>query len=294
MDPSALFEQTINDVSNLQAEFKYLLEEIKNHDNSIYDMKSHYNKLDSDIQKFIKQNGSLKEYPKEAEVTKQIKNEMEKAKDIQKIKAMKANTMLYLITKHLKKLEKGVELLEDDGLLVPLEEELDSDMETSRGASIASATSTEKKRKASTPLGTTGENTKKKRQTNRLSSNKLENTKSNIKEDIRPPNGVGSTEGAESTSLATKNSEVYGLGDISSANIFTGMNNGGDEEEDKTLYCFCQSVSYGEMVACDGANCKYEWFHYGCVNLNEPPQGAWYCPDCRQELAKNTLKKKRS
>lgn len=63
-----------------------------------------------------------------------------------------------------------------------------------------------------------------------------------------------------------------------------------NEEEDKTLYCFCQRVSFGEMVACDGPNCKYEWFHYDCVNLKEPPKGTWYCPECKIEMEKNKLK----
>jgi len=34
------------------------------------------------------------------------------------------------------------------------------------------------------------------------------------------------------------------------------------------------------MVACDGTDCPYEWFHYECVGLTEPPTGVWYCPDC--------------
>lgn len=38
-----------------------------------------------------------------------------------------------------------------------------------------------------------------------------------------------------------------------------------DEEggEDKRLYCTCQQVSYGNMVACDDGDCPYEWFHWG-------------------------------
>lgn len=65
-----------------------------------------------------------------------------------------------------------------------------------------------------------------------------------------------------------------------------------NEKEDQNLYCFCQRVSFGEMVACDGPNCKYEWFHYECVNLTEPPKGTWYCPDCKQEMSKKLKKKK--
>lgn len=57
----------------------------------------------------------------------------------------------------------------------------------------------------------------------------------------------------------------------------------GDEDEDnedKTLYCFCQKMSYGEMVACDNAECAYQWFHLPCVNLKPPLPEVWYCSDC--------------
>lgn len=46
-------------------------------------------------------------------------------------------------------------------------------------------------------------------------------------------------------------------------------------------YCYCQNVSYGQMVACESGNCPYEWFHFECVGLTEPPKGEWICPDCR-------------
>ena len=38
-----------------------------------------------------------------------------------------------------------------------------------------------------------------------------------------------------------------------------------DEEngDDKRLYCYCQQVSWGNMVACDDSDCRYEWFHWG-------------------------------
>ncbi|KAJ3309346.1 Histone acetyltransferase complex subunit [Boothiomyces sp. JEL0838] len=32
------------------------------------------------------------------------------------------------------------------------------------------------------------------------------------------------------------------------------------ETEDEQLYCTCHQVSYGEMIACDGKNCMYEWY----------------------------------
>ncbi|KAI4365344.1 hypothetical protein MLD38_021337 [Melastoma candidum] len=51
-------------------------------------------------------------------------------------------------------------------------------------------------------------------------------------------------------------------------------------DPNEPTYCFCNQVSYGEMVACDNPDCKIEWFHFGCVGLKERPRGKWYCSDC--------------
>jgi len=51
---------------------------------------------------------------------------------------------------------------------------------------------------------------------------------------------------------------------------------GDDEEEDvgnEPTYCFCNGVSYGEMVGCDSENCEKEWFHLECVGLKVAPKG---------------------
>lgn len=63
----------------------------------------------------------------------------------------------------------------------------------------------------------------------------------------------------------------------------------GNDNDDSQVYCFCQQVSYGEMIACDDSECIFEWFHYGCVGLKAPPNGKWFCSDaCRTR----SLKKK--
>ncbi|GAA5830149.1 hypothetical protein JCM11251_006897 [Rhodosporidiobolus azoricus] len=56
----------------------------------------------------------------------------------------------------------------------------------------------------------------------------------------------------------------------------------GDDEQDKTLYCFCQRVSFGEMIACDAPDCEHEWFHLPCVGLKSIPDGRWFCDECRR------------
>ena len=50
-----------------------------------------------------------------------------------------------------------------------------------------------------------------------------------------------------------------------------------EEEEavadDEPRYCYCNGVSYGEMVACDAEGCTKEWFHLECVGLRVAPKG---------------------
>jgi len=51
----------------------------------------------------------------------------------------------------------------------------------------------------------------------------------------------------------------------------------GEEEEEEEngeeelTYCYCNGISYGQMVACDGKECQREWFHLECVGLAEAP-----------------------
>jgi len=49
-------------------------------------------------------------------------------------------------------------------------------------------------------------------------------------------------------------------------------------------YCFCNRVSFGEMIGCDNQNCQIEWFHIECVGITSEmlrsTKEKWYCPDC--------------
>lgn len=62
------------------------------------------------------------------------------------------------------------------------------------------------------------------------------------------------------------------------------MEENGDQE-DEQVYCFCQKLSYGEMVGCDNEDCRYQWFHLSCVNLKPPLPDQWYCPECAPKFA---------
>eukprot|EP00808_Paulinella_micropora_P011448 g18471.t1 len=51
-------------------------------------------------------------------------------------------------------------------------------------------------------------------------------------------------------------------------------------ESSEEVFCTCRKPSWGDMVGCDGENCRYEWFHFECMGLRRKPKGKWYCPDC--------------
>lgn len=54
-------------------------------------------------------------------------------------------------------------------------------------------------------------------------------------------------------------------------------------DPNEPLYCICQRVSFGEMIACDNTRCPIGWFHMECVHLTAPPKGTWYCDSCKSK-----------
>jgi inhibitor of growth protein 3 len=79
----------------------------------------------------------------------------------------------------------------------------------------------------------------------------------------------------------------------SSLNLFDDETNGGFDSSnvltnfpgqaiDERRYCFCNEMSYGDMIACDNPTCRREWFHYPCVGIVTPPKGKWFCAECTQ------------
>ncbi|KAG9313958.1 hypothetical protein JVU11DRAFT_4732 [Chiua virens] len=57
----------------------------------------------------------------------------------------------------------------------------------------------------------------------------------------------------------------------------------GEGEGDDRTYCFCDGVSYGEMIACDDEDCEREWFHLSCIGLASVPDGSWFCNVCKNK-----------
>ncbi|KAG6005318.1 hypothetical protein E4U21_000233 [Claviceps maximensis] len=81
--------------------------------------------------------------------------------------------------------------------------------------------------------------------------------------------------------------------DTDASSSMQGDDDEGEIDADEPTYCYCNSVSYGEMVACDADGCEREWFHLACVGLKVAPgsKTKWYCEDCKDPAWKFGRKK---
>lgn len=100
----------------------------------------------------------------------------------------------------------------------------------------------------------------------------------------RAPSAEAENEGA---------AEAAAAGGAAAGSADGGPAPGPPVENDGTepVYCLCNRVSFGEMIACDNPECLIEWFHYDCVGITQQPKGKWYCPECAKHQHKGHPKK---
>ncbi|CAN6627378.1 chromatin modification-related protein Yng2p [Trichomonascus vanleenenianus] len=279
MDAATVLEQYVSDLVNLPAELAHILEEIGDRDLKFYDTRKRIQQRDNQIHKFIRAHGSLAENPKEGPSYPKIRADFEKAMQLQQQKCDLSNTGLYIIAKHLKRLDDDINKLQNENMLAPPPPAAESSPEPevtrsrsaarSRAQSIAASSAIAgEKRSSPAPSrgGTPAARLPKRQKTASVAAR--ESTLSDSE--------------AESTSPAlVRNKNQLHLDQLQLPQF-------GEEEE--TLYCTCQQVSFGNMVACDNPDCQYEWFHYACVGLTAPPSGTWYCPTCTKERKERDFK----
>jgi hypothetical protein len=102
--------------------------------------------------------------------------------------------------------------------------------------------------------------------------------------------GAGSMSAPQASNAALTSMRAQALGDDASS-----VGGEAGEVEDEPTYCYCNGVSYGEMVACDNEGCVKEWFHLGCVGLKVAPKGnGTYLPLCEAKSFPYWKRKARS
>ncbi|EAS36244.3 PHD finger domain-containing protein [Coccidioides immitis RS] len=95
--------------------------------------------------------------------------------------------------------------------------------------------------------------------------------------------------GAGNTGTAAATARQLALAAANAAEDEDSSRHGDDEDDEGELrYCYCNQISFGDMIACDMENCPREWFHLSCVGLTRPPSKSvkWYCNECKETMKK--------
>lgn len=87
----------------------------------------------------------------------------------------------------------------------------------------------------------------------------------------RNNDGAGTGKKNQKKAGPTIHATVAQLADEDTNSSMQGDEDDGDIDADEPTYCYCNGVSYGEMVACDADECPREWFHLECVGLKVAP-----------------------
>ncbi|GMM47884.1 histone acetyltransferase [Pichia kluyveri] len=318
MDAATLLDHYIHDLANIPEETKYLLSEIGRKDVEYDKIMSKIQAADSQISKYIKQHGSLVRHPKEDSLNDEMIKYYEEARKISNEKILLSNTALLNISKYVSRFERDIERLVESGGIDHWDyvEEEDIDMidaipstgnknssfknldkpyaRSYNGSSNSNNTFNDPKKIMLSSNGSVSELTKK--MINSSLESKSQKLPKKSSRDKTPINDNASTRESTPSMRKKDMSMSTPMNKGPSRRIPSGSGMGNNENgngEDDELYCFCQQVSYGEMVACDNPNCKYEWFHYDCVGLKEPPSGVWFCPDCRKDGKKDFPKREK-
>lgn len=311
MDAATLLDQFTHNLANIPDEAKYILSQLREKDIEYDKVISQINSADSQLFKYIKQHGSLVRHPKEDMLTEEITKNLEQARKIQSEKILLANTALLNISKHALKFETDIKRLVDSGAIENWDvADEDIEMVDYNPATATASISIDSPGSFDTgipPISNKISNEVHGIAT-KLSNSSIENKPQRpMKKSFREKTPT-STPSTDESAVSIKESTPNRRRDVAAGTIIKGLNrrmlgngaglgsineNGGTGGDDDELYCFCQQVSYGAMVACDNPNCKYEWFHYDCVGLKEPPVGVWYCPECRKDVKKDTKREKK-
>ncbi|CCX31100.1 inhibitor of growth proteins N-terminal histone-binding-domain-containing protein [Pyronema domesticum] len=302
-DAATVLEIFVNDVANLPLEIQHIYEEMAFKDREISDCRQTISSRDASLQKHIRINGSLTPHPKEDLYVDQIRKAYSKQLKIQDEKIELASKALSLIDKHKTRLDGQIHSLVTEGLMpadaltpAPPPSNLPPESQNVRaGGGMRQTPGLGMGLTAAAGRGYNAGSQGREQAGNKrlkLASGMAVPSLGGGRPGTPGLKMEGSRAGTPSGHSGTrktgrKKPPAKRVVDDGDDDEDEEEEEDGGEGEDKKLYCVCQQVSYGSMVGCDDKDCPYEWFHWGCVHLNEEPRGKWYCPACTERREKS-------
>jgi hypothetical protein len=113
----------------------------------------------------------------------------------------------------------------------------------------------------------------------------------------KKPHPVGNATAPSPALKSSKESLKSGPPSSSASSVVPDpdVSDGAEDDGDEPRYCYCNEVSYGNMIACDNEACPREWFHLGCVNMEKAPNARtkWFCSEeCKEAYGRANVKAK--
>lgn len=276
MDTALVLDKYTQDLLNLPLEVRFLLEELRNKDTQLQEVRKRWQLRDAQLHKAIKQGLTLQKHPKEAQINQKIDEDQKTVNKLQQEKVLLANLALFLVSKHLFAFEADIAKLEADDLLPPELAVFVDEYKSEYGVSDSGLSGLATPR-TNTPVNPTDPVRRSlKRKMGRTMGSRLKR-RLHLDDD-------------DDDDLLRFSAGLFAL----TKDEFDHPHSGPGDDADNNLYCFCQRVLFGEMIGCDNDDCKYEWFHWSCVGITSPPKDdeVWYCPDCSPKMEKRKKKRK--
>ncbi|CAA15917.1 Rpd3L and NuA4 histone acetyltransferase complex ING family subunit Png1 [Schizosaccharomyces pombe] len=274
-DTAYILSEYLQTLDNVPNETKHIFDEISVKEVAVHDIWKRIQAADSQIQSYIKSHGSLTPHPKEDALYSTIREEYQKAINIQNEKVQLADRARLGLTRHIKRLDDRLAKAGHGFTAAELLNAPDYYASSPYGGYSPSGASSARQTPAPSRSGAS---TAGRRRTSATTRGAIQNGVYHSPYTASLADS-GSTRG-QKVSNATATTQLETKADSTTPNEMVSEE---DMEEDNEKYCFCQQGSYGQMVACDNANCEREWFHMECVGLKAPPEGTWYCEACRDQ-----------
>ena len=268
---SIILTDYVNNLSNLNLEFKFLLNEIKLRDESIVKLKDDLVKLDRTSNN--NRGNSQSSIHNDKELSEEAINEtFNKVKSLSNEKLyfnkklnLKLNNFIISLNKQFNQLSN-----QSNNNSSNINDNNDDNSNSSPlNTNSISANANLKKRKLSNINSNNSSNS------NINQSSSSSNVSSNTKKKLKLNESDNDTANNDNQPNSNVNNNLINISINHSNHNLNNDNNDNnnshiDNDEDDNMYCYCQRKSFGEMIGCDNDDCKFQWFHLSCVNVKPP------------------------
>ncbi|KAK5581092.1 hypothetical protein RB653_001120 [Dictyostelium firmibasis] len=289
-------ENYLDSISTLPSELNRNFALIRELDYRTYDLVEKIDKLKSNL--LVTTNGTRRAVHEltDEKASRHIKQEMKQVIEYSDEKVELSNQTYELIDKHIRKLDTDLKKFETELESAEEEKKKKKSKQSHNNNTIESTTSSSSSSSLTSSTNNTSQLNSSSGGSGGHNHHSTGNKKGKARDSLTSSSSSGNISGMSSSSsslssrkqksMAVDITSITGNNGDADVRVFNANPNDLDLAIDpnEPTYCFCNRVSFGEMVGCENPDCKIEWFHFECVGLTSTPKGKWYCPDNKMKI----------